>query len=187
MNRVAKDEVRGGSGLVLRNLDPFRPLVVAMILAAVAGLMVLILLLSPRKRVPRPRRGRLFVFRSGVAEDVLQEMPQQTAPIARATLAEPEHFFGLLWTPRLPQESRIETKSYAILRTNRRRSRLMRTLEFTKPQASERLQDARTTYNLGVLLANRGDLEESLRAIERAASLGMQAANQDAQWLRAKV
>lgn len=51
----------------------------------------------------------------------------------------------------------------------------MRTL-VQKPQASERLQDARTTYNLGVLLANRGDLEESLRAIERAASLGMQAA-----------
>jgi tetratricopeptide (TPR) repeat protein len=42
-------------------------------------------------------------------------------------------------------------------------------------------------YNLGVLLANRGDLEESLRAIERAASLGMQSANQDAEWLRGKI
>ena len=62
----------------------------------------------------------------------------------------------------------------------------MRTL-VQKPQASERLQDARTTYNLGVLLANRGDLEESLRAIERAASLGMQSANQDAEWLRGKI
>jgi len=54
--------------------------------------MVLILLLSPRKRVRRPRGGRLFVFRSGVADE---KIPRQTAPIARATLAEPEHFFGL--------------------------------------------------------------------------------------------
>jgi len=42
-------------------------------------------------------------------------------------------------------------------------------------------------YNLGVLLANRGDLAESLRAIERAAALGMQAANQDVEWLRGEI
>jgi len=83
MNRVAQDEVRGGTGLGPRNLDPFRPIMIAMILAAVAGLMVLILLLSPRKRVRRPRRGRIFVFR-GVANG---EIRQQTASIERATLA----------------------------------------------------------------------------------------------------
>ena len=75
MNRVAQDEVRRGTSLVPRSLDPFRPIMIAMILAAVVGLMVLILLLSPRKRVRRPRGGRLFVFRSGVAEDALQAMP----------------------------------------------------------------------------------------------------------------
>ena len=67
-----------------QSLDPFRPIMIAMILAAVVGLMVLILLLSPRKRVRRPRRGRIFVFRSGVAN---AEIRQQTASIERATLA----------------------------------------------------------------------------------------------------
>jgi hypothetical protein len=75
MNRVTQDEVREGTGPALRNPDPFRPVMIAVILAAVVGLIVLILLLRPRKRVRRPRGGRLFVFRSGVAEDALQAMP----------------------------------------------------------------------------------------------------------------
>ena len=81
---MAPDEVREGTGLMTRNPDPFRPVIIAMILAAVVGLMVLILLLSPRKRVRRPRRGRLFVFRNTVAN---AEIRQQTASIERATLA----------------------------------------------------------------------------------------------------
>jgi tetratricopeptide (TPR) repeat protein len=42
-------------------------------------------------------------------------------------------------------------------------------------------------YNLGVLLANRGDLDEGLRAIERAASLGMPSAGEGAKWLRQEI
>ena len=57
MNRVAQDEVRGDIGLVPQSLDPFRPIMIAMILAAVVGLMVLILLLS--QGAPSARRATI--------------------------------------------------------------------------------------------------------------------------------
>jgi hypothetical protein len=61
MNRPAAEAIRarhaGSTRLGLRNFDPIRPVVVALILAAMLGLTVLILLLSPRRRARRPERN----------------------------------------------------------------------------------------------------------------------------------
>jgi hypothetical protein len=58
MNRPAAEAIRarhrGSVRLGLRNFDPVRPVMVALILAAMLGLTVLILLLSLRRR---PRRA----------------------------------------------------------------------------------------------------------------------------------